>query len=111
MGVVKAHERANESIAELNEAVAEWTTATDAPDDGVDARPKHVSPLPDVDYGTVEGCDEALRAAAVRTAQLAEIRDGAAVGGARDEALSALRDLQKAIGAQRARLAVADDDD
>lgn len=107
MGVVDTHQRTNEAIDRLNVAIAEQTRASDDPDDGVDSRPLRVRPLPDVDSGTVEGCDAAFRAVDDRIAQLLDIEDGPAVEAARDEALTACRDLRQRVGEHRGQLSVA----
>lgn len=110
MKVVDAHEGVNEAIARLNVAIAEWTAATDNPDDWVNSRPKHVQSLPDAEYGTVAECDEVLRAVDDRIRRLSEIEGSPTVESARDEALVACRDLRRVTGEHRGRLAVADDE-
>lgn len=100
------HEEANSAIHRLDEALAEQFDGPDS--SGQRRHPVQIQPLPDLDYGSVDGCDEALVEVQDRIDAIEPIPDDTVVlAVTRREALDACRRLWTEINAQRSRLAVA----
>jgi hypothetical protein len=100
------HEEANAAIRRLDEALAEQFDELAASTERHHAI--QIQLLPEADYGSVDGCDAAMRELENRIDTIEQLPDDTVeLAVTRREAIDALRRLWTEINAQRSRLAMA----